>query len=253
MNKAKTNAVIIFSGGLDSSVLLYDLIAQENYNIHALTFHYGQRHSKEIDCARAICKENNIEHKVISLDFFKELTKGACALTDESIDVPTAKEALGDAQNDSYVPNRNMMLLSIAAAYAEAVDASEIFYGAGGDDEHSGYWDCTKEFRTNINNVIGLNRKNKIEIVSPYVELSKAEITKRGIDLNVPFEKTWTCYNGREKGCGKCTTCSNRIKSMMDNKVVDPISYEVDIPWEEYGCFDQHRRNLEPYERSLSV
>ena len=79
------------------------------------------------------------------------------------------------------------MLLSIAAAYAEAINAPKIYYGAGGDDEHSGYWDCTKEFRTNINNVIGLNRKNSIEIVSPYVDFSKGEITKRGAELNVPF------------------------------------------------------------------
>jgi 7-cyano-7-deazaguanine synthase len=227
-------SIIILSGGLDSSILMYEMIDKPNIEVvAAICFDYGQRHKKEIECAKYLCDVNDIPLKVIDLGFFKDLTQGGSALTDNSIDVPTAAESLGDSQALSYVPNRNMMMLSIAVSYAESVGAENVFYGAGGDDEHSGYWDCTKEFLENINKVISLNRKNKIQICAPYVNLSKKEIVKRGMGLKVPFENTWTCYNGRDKSCGKCITCSNRIKSFIMNGLQDSLPYEVDIPWEK--------------------
>ena len=238
----KEKAIIILSGGLDSTVLLYDILDKPDVElVSAICFDYGQRHKKETESAKEITLDKLIPLKIIDLSFFKDLTQGGSALTDDSIDVPTAAEALGDAQSASYVPNRNMMMLSIAASHAESVGATQIYYGAGGDDEHSGYWDCTKEFLENINNVIGLNRKNKIKIYAPYTNMSKKQIVQRGFDLSVPFEKTWTCYCGREKSCGKCVTCSNRLSSFAKlvrehNSLdyIDPLQYEVDIPWEKF-------------------
>lgn len=232
----KSKAVCIFSGGLDSTVLLYSI--KDEYDVYALTFNYGQKHNKEIDCAVDICTQHNIPHKVIDLSFFKDISKGGSALTDDAIDVPNVVDVLGLPQPPTYVPNRNMMLLSIAASYAESIEAQKVFYGAGGDDEHSGYWDCTKEFRASINNVLNQNRLNKIEICSPLVDMSKGEIVQLGSRLKVDFARTWTCYCGRNKACGKCPTCANRLKGFISAGLIDPLEYEVDIPWGKFNCVE---------------
>lgn len=232
MNKEK--AVIILSGGIDSGVLLYDI--KDKYEVYAITYHYGQKHCQEIDCAIALCNETKIHHKIVHLDFFKDLVAGSTSLTDDNIDVQSTQDTLGLAQSLQYVPNRNMMMLSIAASYAEAVGADKIFYGAGGDDEHSGYWDCTKSFRESINSTLIQNRLHKIQIHSPYVDMSKAEIIKRGIELKFPFDKTWTSYSAGEKQDANNLTSANRIKGFIENGYIDPVPYTQDIPWKEYNC-----------------
>ncbi len=230
----RPKAVIILSGGIDSGVLLYDI--KNSYEVYAITYYYGQKHSQEIECAKELCLRNNINHKVVRLDFFKDLVAGATSLTDDSIDVQSTEATLGLAQSLQYVPNRNMMMLSIAASYAEAVGADKIFYGAGGDDEHSGYWDCTHAFRESINKVLIQNRLHKIQIDSPYVNLSKGEIIQRGIDLKFPFEHTWTSYSAGKKQDANNLTSANRIKGFVDCGYIDPVPYIQEIPWQELNC-----------------
>lgn len=229
--------VIILSGGLDSVVLLHYLAKVKGYNeIYALTYNYGQRLIREIDCAKAQAEILSVkEHKIVDLSFFKQIASNS-ALTNLNIAVPTAREAVGDAQSMSYVPNRNMMMLSIAAAYAESVGASEVFYGAQGADTHSGYWDAAPDFLKAINDVLILNRKNKIEIKAPFVEYDKSSIVELGIQLEVDFRLTHTCYNGTEVACGTCVSDANRIQAFINAGYIDPIPYAIKINWAAYEC-----------------
>lgn len=227
------NKVLILSGGLDSTVLLYDSYVKYGNNLHTLTYDYGQKHMKEIDCAFKISKKLNIHNRILDVTFIKSIARSA--LTSSDIDVPNIKDVLGDPQPVSYVPNRNMMLLSIAASYAESINADEVIYGAQAHDTFSGYWDASPEFLTAINNVLNLNRRNKIQITAPFINMNKTDIVKLGQKLNVDYSDTWTCYNGREKACGTCPTCANRLKAFIDAKIKDPIEYEVNIDWSKYG------------------
>jgi 7-cyano-7-deazaguanine synthase len=105
-------------------------------------------------------------------------------------------------------------------------------------DTFSGYWDASPEFLKKINELLGLNRRNKITVIAPFEKYKKCDIVKRGIELGVDFSKTWTCYNGRKKACGTCPTCADRIQAFMENKVIDPVEYEVEIPWKEHQCVE---------------
>ena len=139
---------------------------------------------------------------------------------------------MGDPQTVNYVPFRNMMVLSIACAAAESIDATSVQYGAAQADSVAGYWDGSAEFLNSINEVTMLNRRSKIKIEAPLIEKSKADIIKCGTELGVPFEKTWTCYEGVEVSCGTCPACSLRLKGFIDAKIQDPIPYAKHIPWD---------------------
>lgn len=227
--------LIILSGGLDSTTLLHYMYKKLNYqNIYALSFNYGQRHSKEIEMAKIhTTSKKVVEHKIIDLSFLGDILEGSSALIDDSIKVPHIKEVLGDPQPITYVPYRNLILLSLALSYAEAKGVSDVYYGAQKHDSYSGYWDASPEFLSYINTISSLNRRNKIKIVAPFMELKKAELIKLGCEMEVPYQYTWSCYNGREKACGECPTCSDRIKAFKDNNMVDPIEYETIINWKK--------------------
>lgn len=216
---------------------MHFLAKRRSYNeIYALTFNYGQRLVREIECAKQQAEILSIrEHKIIDLTFFKDISRTS-ALTNLNINVPPAREAIGDAQSLSYVPNRNMMMLSIAAAYAESVGADKVYYGAQGADTHSGYWDASPEFLVSINEVLNLNRKNKIQIVAPFIEWDKTAIVIEGCKLAVDFRKTHTCYEGTEAACGRCVSDANRIQAFINAGYTDPVKYAIDIPWNEFYC-----------------
>tara|TARA_R100000008_G_scaffold86895_1_gene82548 strand:+ start:8510 stop:9220 length:711 start_codon:yes stop_codon:yes gene_type:complete len=235
-----SKAVVPISGGLDSSVIL-SIASQKHDEVYALTYNYGQKHNKEIEYAKLQVERynrqldglnNNIkEHKIIDITFFRDIAPTS-SLTNNNIKVAHARDVLGDAQTVNYVPFRNMMMLSIACSYAEAVEADTVYHGSALVDSQAGYWDGSKEFLTEINSVTSLNRKNLIKIEAPLIELSKREIIKIGLDNGVCFEDTWTCYEGEEIACGYCTACSSRIQGFLENKIKDPIKYErTDIPW----------------------
>jgi 7-cyano-7-deazaguanine synthase len=225
MNKV----VVPISGGMDSTVLLYK--AKNKFDeVYALSFNYNQRHSKELDYAIKTTSLLKIPHQVLDISFFRHIAS-ASALTNNNIAVAKAKDVMGDPQTPNYVPNRNMMMLSIAVAYAETIGASTVYHGAAQVDSVAGYWDGSQEFLGKINDLLFLNRRNKIQIEAPLIELSKKEIIELGISLNVSFKDTWTCYEGKDKACAVCTACSLRLKGFIDAGYKDPLDYSIQIPW----------------------
>jgi 7-cyano-7-deazaguanine synthase len=230
-------AVVPVSGGLDSTVILYIAKAM-GYEPHAVSFNYGQRHfEKEMECAIAQCYFASETHKRIDLTFFKDICQTS-SLTNTDIPVAKTKDVLGDPQTVNYVPNRNMMMLSICTAYAESIGADTVFHGSALVDSQAGYWDGSQEFLEAINNVNKLNRRNRVAIEAPLIEMSKRDIITQGIQLNVDLSQTWTCYEGNEEACGRCTACSSRIKGFVDAGLIDPVKYGIDIPWEEYNVVE---------------
>lgn len=227
--------VLPISGGLDSTTIAY-MAADQDYEIHALSFDYGQRHmSRELECAKHHADKLAKSHKVLNIQFMREIANTS-SLTNDTIDVAKTRDVLGDPQTVNYVPNRNMMMLSICTAYAESIGADTVFHGAALVDSQAGFWDGSNEFLQAINKVNRLNRRNVVEIVAPLILKSKADIIQTGNDLGMDFAKTWTCYEGKDQACGECTACSSRIKGFIDNKMIDPVTYARDIPWKKYGC-----------------
>ncbi len=207
-----SGAVVLLSGGLDSSVLLHEVRRRRGpAPLVALSFFYGQKHARELEMAAVQAKRAGAAHRVVDISFFKELTRGGSALTDESIPVPDLA-GLSEAQlrqPPTYVPNRNMLLLSLAAAFAEAAGAPDIYYGAQRQDRY-GYWDCTPDFIERINDLLALNRGKPVRVHAPFAAFSKADIVRLGVELDVDFSLTWSCYRGAPPACGTCPTCVER-------------------------------------------
>jgi 7-cyano-7-deazaguanine synthase len=221
-------AVVLLSGGLDSSVLLhYVAVSLKHCPIYALSFRYGQRHAKELDMARCqveLVGDAVAEHCVVELDFFAGVAAGDSALVEGGDDVPDlADVAESDRdQPPTYVPNRNMMLLSIAAAFAEARKCPVVFYGAQAQDEY-GYWDCSLEFVNRLNRTLELNRRNAVKVEAPFAGFRKADEVRLGVSLGVDFSKTWSCYRGDDSPCGTCPTCVERATAFREAGVEDPL------------------------------
>jgi 7-cyano-7-deazaguanine synthase len=223
-------AIVLLSGGLDSTVTLA-VAESEGYEIYALSFHYGQRHTKELESAKKIADHYRVkEHKIINLDLSQ---LGASALTDGSIAIPEGRgiENIGKDIPVTYVPARNTILLSIALGYAEAMDAGTIFIGANALD-YSGYPDCRPEYFEAFQKVAELGTKRGVEgraiqIEHPLISMTKADIVRRGSELNAPLHLTWSCYHGGEKACGECDSCLLRSKGFKEAGIDDPIEYEV--------------------------
>jgi 7-cyano-7-deazaguanine synthase len=225
----KTPAVVLLSGGLDSTTLLHHVVRTLGRGpVHALSYDYGQRHVRELECARWQAHAAGVaEHRVIDLAFLGELLKGGSALIAGGAAVPNLAD-LDDAQlvqPPTYVPNRNMMLLSMAAAYAEAQGIRDVFYGAQAQDEY-GYWDCTAAFLERINATLALNRGEAVIIHAPFVQMKKAEIVRIGMALGIDYGHTWTCYRGGETACGTCPTCVERRNAFRDAGVEDPVPHQ---------------------------
>ena len=226
MNKA----VVPVSGGIDSTVLLHHAVKCGDFDeVHAISFDYGQRHKRELVCAELTADFLGVNHRVIKLDFFKDINTSS--LTNPEIEVALTRDVLGDAQTVNYVPFRNQMLLSICCAIAESLEANTVYHGAAQVDTQAGYWDGSEEFLEAINSLTSLNRKHRIKIEAPLIELSKKEIIKWGTELRVSFGSTWTCYKGEDKACGECTACSSRLQGFIDAGVEDPLEYSREIPW----------------------
>ena len=128
-----------------------------------------------------------------------------------------------------------MMMLSICTAYAESIGATQVYHGAALVDSQAGFWDGSAEFLRAINNVNSLNRRERVEILAPLITKSKKSIIEKGLEVGVDFSKTWTCYEGKQRACGECTACSSRIQGFIDAGFRDPISYERDIPWNDFN------------------
>ena len=219
------SAVILLSGGLDSSTLLHYVKSELDFQpLHALTIRYGQKHARETACAVAQARVAGVEaHQQIDLAFFGKMMSTSSALTDPDMPIPTLAELSPCQLNQppTYVPNRNMVFLTLAAAYAEARGIVDVFYGAQLQDRY-GYWDCTAEFLVRMNTVLGLNRRQPVVLRAPFMMMHKSEILKIGMDLGVNYAETWSCYRGQDKPCGVCPSCVERQAAFAALKITDP-------------------------------
>lgn len=224
-------ALVLFSGGIDSTTCL--AIAVSKYgaeNVTALSISYGQKHTKEIEAAEKIAAFYGVER--LTLDLSAMFEWSSCSLlshSDKKIPHEEYSEQLkntGGAPVSTYVPFRNGLFLSSAAAIAISKDCGEIYYGAHADDAAgNAYPDCSAEFNNAINSAIYIGSGNGVKVVAPFIGKTKAEVVKMGLSLNVPYEFTWSCYEGMEKPCGVCGTCRDRIKAFELNGVHDPLNY----------------------------
>lgn len=221
-------AVVLLSGGLDSATAMA-MALQEGFEVHAVSFRYGQRHAIELDCAVEQAEAGAKQHKIVDIDLS---SFGGSALTDD-IDVPKHEtvEDLGNEIPVTYVPARNTVFLSYALAWAEVLEADDIFIGVNALD-YSGYPDCRPEFiaayetMANLATVAGVKGR-KLTIHTPLIDLTKAEIIQRGLDLGVDYAKTTSCYDPASDGrsCGHCDSCLLRLKGFSDAGTEDPREY----------------------------
>ena len=215
MNKKR--AVVVISGGMDSTTLLYKVI-KEGFEVSALSFDYGQRHKKELEVAKQTCDKLGVLHKVIDLTSVGQVMKNS-ALTDD-IDVPEGHYA-DENMKLTVVPNRNMIMASIAVAEAVSVEAEAVYLGVHAGD-HDIYPDCRKEFIEKLSEVTKIANYHPVEIRAPYLEMDKGDILIEGKELHVDYGLTWTCYKGGDKPCGKCGSCVERAEGFVKAGMVDP-------------------------------
>ncbi len=214
-------AVVLLSGGLDSAVVLYYALSK-GYDVFCISFDYGQRHKKELACARRLAGLNNAKWQLVKMSF---PWKGS-ALLDSGMELSQSGKMTKSIPN-TYVPSRNIIFLSYAASYAEVISADTIFIGANQID-YSGYPDCRGSFLSAFESTInkgtkrGVNGK-KIKIASPLLRKNKRDIIQTGYKLGVPFKYTWSCYKGGAILCAKCDSCIIREKGFNAAGVKDPL------------------------------
>ncbi len=225
-----SKAVVLLSGGMDSATALA-ITKAEGFDVIALTFDYGQRHRKEIEAAMRIAKHFGVkDHRIVTLDL---AAIGGSALTDKRIRVPEQRrlEEIGQGIPVTYVPARNTILLSYALGLAEATGAKGIVIAAQSHD-YSGYPDCRPEYYKAFQEVARLGTKrgvegDVIEIRTPLIAMTKADIVRKGEELGVPWALTWSCYQGGAKACGLCDSCQLRLKGFREAGMKDPLPYAV--------------------------
>jgi 7-cyano-7-deazaguanine synthase len=227
-----TKAVVLHSGGLDSSTCLAIAVDEHGADeVVALSMWYGQKHTREIDAAIAVAAHYGVTHDEIGLPSELFRGSGSALLPDDGREMPQMSyEELSEQVGPSptYVPYRNGALLSLAAAYALARGAEELYFGAHSEDAHNfAYPDCTPEFIGAQAAAIYIGTYHKIRLVSPLMWMTKAEVVATGINYDVPFELTWSCYEGGEVACGLCPTCQGRIHAFAENNMDDPIPYAM--------------------------
>ncbi len=226
----KARAVSLLSGGLDSTTLLA-LVISQGYEVHPISFNYGQRHAREIKSMKLVCSHYSLVPKIVDIDL-RGVAESALTSTTE---IPERKmeEISGDIPV-TYVPSRNIIFLSVAASYAESLGINTVFIGANAVD-YSGYPDCRPEFFSAMEEA--LSRGTKIGLESgfnlkvPLQHKSKSEIVALAHELDAPVQLTWSCYNGLERACGRCDSCQLRLKGFAEAGFPDPIDYDYYPPF----------------------
>lgn len=221
-------AVILLSGGLDSSTVLYQAKA-DGCQCYTISFDYQQRHRKELNSALTLANTAGvIEHQVVNFDLRQW---GGSALTDDKINLPQQRSLAEMADNIpvTYVPARNTIFLSFALGYAEAIAAERVYIGVNALD-YSGYPDCRPDYIQAIQEVFRLGTKQgrsgqPIKIIAPLIDLKKTEIIQLGNQLGVPWHLTWSCYAGNDIACGVCDSCQLRLAAFAELGLEDPIDY----------------------------
>ncbi|MBC8436586.1 MAG: 7-cyano-7-deazaguanine synthase QueC [Candidatus Omnitrophica bacterium] len=217
---SKRRAIVLLSGGLDSAVTLY-LAKYDGFTVNCLIFDYGQRHKKEVEAAKKIARQAGAAYRIIKL----RLPWKGSSLLDGKIKIPRPDKA--DGIPSTYVPGRNIIFLSYAVSFAEAAKAGAVYIGAHTQD-YPGYPDCRPQFYRAFSKTVSCGtkagvEKKKIEIKTPLINKTKAEIIKTGVKLKVPFELTWSCYKGGRFPCAKCESCYFRSKGFFEAGLPDPI------------------------------
>ena len=225
----KMKVLVLLSGGVDSSTCL--ALAKEKYgdNVLALSMSYGQKHAKELAAAQAIADYYHVE--LLHMDLSKIFAHSKCSLlqgSEESVPHASYAEQLKESKGEpvsTYVPFRNGLFLSAAASIALEYECNEIYYGPHADDTAgNAYPDCSVEFNESMNLAVYLGSGRKVRLVAPFVDKTKKDIVAEGLRLGVPYELTWSCYDGGEKPCHKCGTCIDREAAFAANGVVDPLA-----------------------------
>ena len=235
MSSQRSKAVVLLSGGLDSTTVLA-IAKAEGFDVYALSFAYGQRHSWELECARVVARAGGAkEHRTATIDL---RAFGGSALTAD-IDVPKGRtpEQMSSGIPITYVPARNTIFLSYALAWAEVLGSSDIFIGVNALD-YSGYPDCRPEFiaaferMANLATKAGVEDRQALKIHAPLMSLTKAEIIRKGLELGVDYSLTSSCYDPSPTGqpCGGCDSCVLRQKGFRENGLVDPLQYRESQP-----------------------
>jgi 7-cyano-7-deazaguanine synthase len=214
--------LIIYSGGMDSTVLMYELRAKGR-ELVAMGVNYGQRHKKELEFAYRMADKLGIPFDVADLSTLRPFLGGS-SQTDDTMPVPEGHYA-AESMKLTVVPNRNMIMLAVAAGYAMSISADTVAYAAHAGD-HAIYPDCRPEFADALDHAIGLADWKKVKLERPFIHLTKTEIAALGYSLNVPFEDTWSCYKGSAYHCGKCGTCVERHEALGEK---DPTEYKDEL------------------------
>lgn len=227
-------ALILTSGGVDSTTCL--AIAIDKYgkeNVSSLSVYYGQKHEKELECARKVSEYYDVKHYEIDLSSIMQFSN--CSLlkkSSEDIEYGSYADQLNKSNNlplDTYVPFRNGLFISAVTSLALSIYPNEqvnIYCGIHSDDSGSAYPDCSTEFNEAMREAVYYGSGKLVDLVSPLVKLKKKDVVKWGLELKVPFELTWSCYEGNDEACGKCATCIDRLKAFEANGVKDPIKYK---------------------------
>lgn len=214
--------VIIVSGGMDSITLLHEIYQTITKDIDVLSFDYGSKHNrKEIPCAKYHAEKLGLKHIVIPLTFMNGLFKSSLLASGD--DIPEGHYA-DENMKSTVVPFRNGIMLSIAVGYAESVGASLVYLGSHYGD-HAIYPDCREKFTAAMSKAAKLGTYKKVGIISPYKNLMKWDIVKRGTKLGVEYARTWSCYKGLDKPCGRCGTCVERKEAFEKAGIADNIEY----------------------------
>ena len=222
--------LVLSSGGVDSTTCLAMAVKEVGpENVLALSVYYGQKHDKEIQAAKKVAEYYGVQR--MELDLSVIFAGSNCSLLKQSTEeIPLEsyaqqiEETHGEHPVSTYVPFRNGLFLSSAASIALSHGCSKIMYGAHADDAAgAAYPDCSLDFVNAMNQAIYLGSGNQLTIEAPFVSLTKADVVKKGLELGVPYELTWSCYEGGEKPCGKCGTCIDRMKAFEKNGTIDPL------------------------------
>ena len=221
-------AISVLSGGLDCTVATS--VYAEDYEIHAITFNYGQKAFKrELEAAKKICEKMNWTHEVINLDWLSKISTSSLNTSEEipevSLDDLDDVEKSSESASSVWVPARNTVFTSIALSYAESIGAEIIIVGWDAE-EAATFPDNSKEYLEKFNELIGVGSPDNIKIEAPAIDLDKEEIVKLGVEVGAPMELSYSCYNGNDKHCGVCESCMRRKRAFKTSDIKDLSEYE---------------------------